>query len=220
MPMPKLMDLTGQRFGRWTVIDRAPDRRRGYPEWNCVCDCGGRGAVRANILRTGQSRSCGCLNREDKRRVCLARNTTHGMSKTPTYDTWQNMITRCHNPAATAYYKYGAKGVTVCDRWRESFEAFLADVGTRPGRAHTIDRIDNARGYEPGNCHWATMKAQQNNRTNNHRLTLGSETLTVAQWAARIGRCTTTIRNRLALGWPMEKVLSPARHGRSHRALS
>lgn len=176
--------------------------------------------VRANILRSGASRSCGCLNREDKRRVCLARNTTHGMSKSPTYDTWQNMIARCHNPAATAYYKYGAKGVTVCDRWRESFEAFLADVGVRPGRAYTIDRIDNARGYEPGNCRWVTMKAQQNNRTNNHVLTHGDVTLTLAQWSARLGIDPGTIRNRLNLGWPVEKVLSPTRHGRSGRPLA
>lgn len=213
------MDLTGQRFGRWTVIDRAPDRRRGYPEWNCVCECGGRKAVRANILRNGSSRSCGCLNREDKRRICLARNTTHGKSGTPTYRSWQSMILRCHSPGATAYPKYGAKGVTVCERWRESFSAFLTDMGERPSLAHTIDREDNSRGYEPGNCRWLTMKGQQNNRTNNNRITLGGETLTLMQWSERLGIDRHTLRNRQRLGWPVEKILSPARHGRGHHPL-
>lgn len=206
--------MTGRRFGRWTVQSRAEDYRRGIPQWLCRCDCGASRVVRAGILTSGASRSCGCLNREDKRRVCLERNATHGMSKTPTYDTWSNMVTRCHNPRATAYFKYGAKGVTVCDRWRESFAAFFADMGERPSRTHTIDRIDNARGYEPGNCRWATQREQQNNRTNNARFTLAGETLPIREWAARLGISCNTIRNRLNAGLPIEKVLTASKWGR------
>ena len=167
--MPAFRDLTTQRFGRWTVLSRANDYLPGNPQWLCRCECGQEKIVRGSILRAGKSKSCGCLNSELRRAQCIARNTSHGLSKSPTYDTWVNVLQRCENPKASAFHKYGAKGVTVCERWH-TFENFLADMGERPGRL-TIDRIDNTKGYEPGNCRWATQKEQQNNRSNSrHRL--------------------------------------------------
>lgn len=217
--MPQFQDLSGQRFGRWTVLSRAQDYRRGIPQWLCRCDCGETGVVRAGILKAGTSRSCGCFNRDDKRRICLARNTTHGMSKSPTHRAWVSMIARCHSPGASGFHKYGARGVTVCDRWRGSFEAFLADMGKCPP-GMTLDRIDNAIGYAPGNCRWATQREQQNNRTNNRRITLGDTTLTLAQWSERVGVGRHTIDRRLSRGWPIEKALSPVVHGRSGRPIA
>lgn len=169
-------------------------------------------------MRAGGSRSCGCLNVDVHRAMCVDRNTTHGQSKTRTYAVWFNMISRCHNPNARGYHKYGAKGVNVCRRWRDSYENFLADMGTIPD-GMTIDRIKNERGYEPGNCRWATQKTQQNNRTNNRVIEFNGERLTVMQWSERLGIGRHTIVNRLRLGWPIEKVLSPVKHGRSGKPL-
>lgn len=156
--MPNFIDLTGQRFGRWTVLSRAEDYRRGIPQWSCRCDCGKAGVVRANILKAGESKSCGCLNREMKR------NYSHGLSQTRTYEAWKHMIQRCTNPHAKHFSYYGGRGITVCERWLSSFENFLADMGERPPGL-TLDRYpDNDGNYEPDNCRWATWTQQAANR--------------------------------------------------------
>lgn len=171
--MPSLIDLTNRRFGRWIVLRRSGTKR--YPSgarqplYLCHCDCGTEKEVAASILRDGSSKSCGCLNADVRREMCIARNTKHGHAangKSYTYTTWLNMISRCHNPNGSGYYKYGARGIAVCDRWRNSFENFLADMGEKPYKEASIERINPFKGYEPSNCAWIHVSDQQNRKTN------------------------------------------------------
>lgn len=155
------LDLSGQRFGRLTVVART-DRRPGA-WWRCVCDCGGEKVTRASLLRNGETQSCGCLQKE---RTSEA-SKTHGHAprgkKGPTYVSWRNALARCNNPLWHAYHLYGGRGITICERWASSFANFLADMGERPP-GHTLDRLDPDGNYEPGNCRWATPKQQAQNR--------------------------------------------------------
>ena len=169
--MTRIVDLVGQRFGRLTVLDRA-DTGGCRVRWSCVCSCGISVIVQGNHLRSGATTSCGCaLSAAAQRRVRehgLPDNTRHGHgssragTRTTTYVVWMNMIQRTTNPRNPAWRDYGGRGITVCKRWRD-FAAFLADMGERPDGL-TLDRIDNDRGYEPGNCRWATWSEQRRNQ--------------------------------------------------------
>lgn len=206
--MPAFIDLTGTRFGRWYVLSRAENNRHKQPRWNCLCDCGNEKAVIGGALASGASRSCGCLNIDVHRATCIKRNTTHGLTKTPEHDTWVNIRQRCENPKCLTYAKYGAKGISVCERW-QSFENFLADMGKKPTPKHTIDRFPNNSGnYEPGNCRWATQAQQQVNRRNNVFVSYNGETLVIPEWSRRTGVAIETIRQRIKKGWPLEKVFA------------
>jgi hypothetical protein len=157
----------GGSFGRWTVIAPAPRDLRGRA-WLCRCQCGAYGNVKGGHLACGATKSCGCLAAD------LAR--THGCSgptgkRTAEYKTWHQMIQRCTNPRSGAYQDYGGRGIQVCDRWRWSFQAFFADMGTKTSPQHSIDRIDVNGNYEPGNCRWAT-RAQQARNTRRTKLNM------------------------------------------------
>lgn len=193
-------DITGQTFNYWTVVSRA-GTKGGKAAWNCLCKCGALGVVFGNELRSGHSKSCGCYQKE----VASETNSTHGMRHTKEYAAWCAMWTRCTNPNAINYANYGGRGVQVCDRWK-SFENFYADMGASNGL--TLDRIDPDENYEPSNCRWATRKAQNNNRRNNHMIDYYGFNMTAAQWSDHTGIGESTIRRRLRLGWSVEKTLT------------
>ena len=195
----KPVELAGRRLGRWTVIARVGSTAGKRSAWLCRCDCGTEKVVGSNALRggpSGRSRSCGCLRAERMSRM----TRTHGQTHSPTHRSWSSMVVRCTNPNVRGYDAYGGRGIRVCDRWR-SFANFLADMGERP-RGTTLDRIDVNGHYEPGNVRWATRKVNCRNRRSNVRITIGSETLTLAEWCERNGVPRDTARKRIEAGWP------------------
>jgi len=200
------IDLSGQRFGRLAVLSRGPNIRK-ESGWNCMCDCGRATFVRGYNLRQGLTKSCGCYNREVTTALRKSEKT-HGMSSSPIYRSWRSMIDRCENPRSPDYKRYGGRGISVCRRWRKSFENFYADMGDRPSNK-TIDRLDLDKGYEPANCRWATRKEQANNKRSCVLICCFGRTQNVAQWAEELGVSHSTILNRLRRGWPPERILRP-----------
>lgn len=164
------MNLIGRTFGRLLVLSESAPRRTPVTVirmFCCRCECGNHRIVQGRDLTSGKTRSCTCLSREITSAVRRVHGHSNGLGPrkpTRTYTSWQSMKERCYNPDATSWRWYGAKGVRICDRWRFSFENFLADLGERP-EGMSLDRIDNEHGYEPGNCRWATPLQQTRNRS-------------------------------------------------------
>lgn len=154
--MPAFKDITGQRFGRLVAVSRYGINRSRAITWLCKCDCGREHIVNGKALKSGRSRSCGCLPTNPKQ---------HGWVNTTIYNSWRGMIKRCYQTTDKDYKNYGARGITVCDRWKSSFADFLKDMGPRP-KGRTLDRINLNGNYELSNCRWATFKQQANNRRN------------------------------------------------------
>lgn len=198
----RFVDLSGKRYGK-LLVRYYVGKRGGQPYWLCQCDCGQYTVVYAGSLRRGATNSCGCLAQE-----CAKSRGTHRMTGTAEYCTWTRIIQRCTDTKYHGYHKYGGRGISICGRWRQSFEAFLEDIGPRPTPKHSIDRIDNDGNYEPGNCRWATAREQANNRRTNRLLTVDGETWTVAQWAERTGLPDHVIRTRLHRGWTPRRAIT------------
>jgi hypothetical protein len=175
--------------------------------WRCQCDCGAQKDVLGSALRAGTV-SCGCRAREARQ---LGPVVTHGATRhyrqTPEYAVWHQMVLRCVKPSHRSYARYGARGITVCDRWRHDYAAFLADMGPRPSVQHSIDRLNNDGPYAPENCRWATAREQQNNRRNNHRLTCDGETKTLTEWSRAIGCSYERLRGLVRRGWSDEQAI-------------
>lgn len=216
----KAIDLTGRVFGRLTVVARHSENTPGgQARWVCQCSCGGSSVSRGLALRSGKTNSCGCLRAESIAGVGRTVNRRHGMRHSPLYAVWRGMVVRCEQVGSPQFHRYGGRGITICEAWR-SFQNFYNDFGcTRPGPTHSIDRIDNDKGYEPGNVRWATPSIQQNNRSDNRRIEHNGESLTMAQWGRRLGVTKSTIRHRLLRGWPHDLIvtLPPNPHQRVMR---
>lgn len=174
--MSERINMVGWRFGRLTVIGFDGLDNRGAALWRCRCDCGTERTIRGGRLRSGTSKSCGCLRKELM--------TTHGGTNTRLYNIWEAMRGRCNNPNNKCYKDYGGRGITVCDEWKSDFTAFR-DWALQHGYQDdlSIDRIDNDKGYTPENCRWATAEQQSNNRRNNIVAEIDGQKKTIGQWA-------------------------------------
>lgn len=170
-------NLIGRRFGKLTVVSWAHNSR-----WLCLCDCGGQSKVLTANLNRGNTSSCGCV----RNIASSKRATTHGLSNTRAYKTWLSVRRRCFETTNAAYKDYGAKGIGMDDEWAISAASFIRDVGQPPSGNYTLDRIDNAKGYFPGNVRWATPTEQANNKTNNRLVVFRGKTYTLAQLARDI----------------------------------
>lgn len=200
-------DLTGKRFGRWTVLAPAQRRNRAM-FWECQCDCGTVRDVKENSLTHGKSHSCGCLMRD----TLIMRETTHGQSKTRLYKIWKGMRKRCNNSNDTVYKFYGGRGIVVCDEWND-FEAFYKwsyENGyddTAKGHECSIDRINSNGPYSPDNCRWVDNNTQHTNTRRNRYITIDGETHILRDWSNISGVSVPTIIRRLQCGWDTKDAI-------------
>ncbi len=179
----------GEKFHRLVALSAAGSVR-GARMWLCRCDCGTELLVKGSSLLSGNTKSCGCYAREVTARI----KYTDGKSQIPEARIWRAMINRCHSPTSPSFWYYGARGITVCDDWRATFAAFYRDMGPRP-EGMTLERIDNDRGYEPGNCKWATRYDQMQNTRRTRRVTLRGDPISVREAERCLGLNITTIHN-------------------------
>lgn len=205
------VNLLGEVFGCLRVVG-GPYRKGRCTWWVCACNCGREVRVRGHSLQSGDTKSCGCFA---KAQTAL-RSTTHGMSKTAIYRTWRCMLSRCYYVKDKCYNIYGGRGVVVCNRWKDSFENFYADMGDRPSNRHSLDRIDSNGNYCPENCRWATPIEQANNRRNTIRVCIDGVSKSLVDWAEFYGTRLDTIITRIHRGWPLEEAVC----GRSRKKRS
>jgi hypothetical protein len=203
------IDRVGVRYGRLLVT--GPAHKSGYQQyWFCRCDCGIEKAVQGGNLVSGHVQSCGCLVKERM----AEQNKIHGQSRsrdgrpTLTYNSWHSMKQRCRDPNHDNWDEYGGRGITVCDRWLNSFENFLTDMGERPSSAYTLDRIKGSEGYEPGNVRWATAKEQQQNLRSNRIISFNGVAMNVTDAALAAGLPRNAVFKRLEAGWTEQRALT------------
>ena len=201
------MKKPGSVFGSLTVLD-TPEELSARRRVLCRCVCGSPVEVYETNLHSKRGWACACSSREALR----AANTTHGLNGSAEHRVWSGMKNRCENPRNRSFPGYGGRGITVCERWQD-FANFLVDMGERPSPRHTIERKDNERGYEPGNCCWATPERQANNKRNNRVIEHAGRAMTMAAWAREIGLSADALERRLnLLKWPIKKAIeTPAR---------
>lgn len=207
--MSRVIDIQGKTFGRLRVIEQDMSASSHEAKWLCECTCGKRISTYGSGLRSGNTRSCGCLRKE------IASNNfrTHGKSKERLYNAWLMMTQRTTNPKNDAYHNYGGKGIKVCEAWRdyETFRSWAYSTGydeNAPHQGCTIERIDNDGDYTPENCRWIPMSEQSRNTCRNRMLTFEGETRILNDWAKKTGIPSGSIRRRLKDGWTVEKALT------------
>ncbi len=191
----KPIDISFQKFGKLQTSDKFEIKKKAF--WFCLCDCGNMVYVCGHKLRSGKTKSCGCLNKK-----------LNGYSKTPTYRSYKAMLQRCYDSSVKHYQRYGAKGIEVCERWKISFFNFLEDMGERP-QNHTLDRINAKLGYHPENCRWATQEMQTKNISKGNFLEYNGEIRRLTDLARQYNISWSTLRKRIFnLKWPLEKALT------------
>jgi hypothetical protein len=200
--VPSRIELTGQRFGRLEVKSY-DGLRNAKAYWRCVCECGAEVFVRGELLRNGNTASCGCYRAE----FVSESKRKHGMVGTPEYNAYSSMLGRCFNKNNHKFPHYGGRGIKVCDRWRKSFVNFYADMGSRPDGC-SLDRIDVNRHYEPNNCRWATITQQAQNTTSNINITYQGRKKCLTQWAREYEVPMGTAYKRFHRGLPFEQVFA------------
>lgn len=215
VPLPtrkRFIDISDQTFGSIKVLgfageDRTTKQVRNL--WWCRCGCGNVFKTRGDHLKSGNTTNCGCVRRISVGNACRTHGHCINRLNTAEYRIWSAIIQRCECVTHRAYEYYGGRGIVMCARWRESFEAFFSDMGSRPSKDHSIDRKDNSGNYEPGNCHWATRLQQMQNTRHNHFITFQGTTLCVTEWARRIGMRPETLFSRLSKSkWSVERSLT------------
>lgn len=205
--MCKVKDITGKKFHRLTAIKRVGSNKEGRAIWLCKCDCGKEIVVSGVLLRNGAVKSCGCLQLEKLAKAVKK----HGLTNHRLYNIYTHIKQRCNNPNCKQYIWYGAKGIKIYSEWNKNFETFYEwSINNGYQDDLTIDRIDVNGNYEPANCRWVDMKVQQNNRGNNHNVTINGVKHTLSEWARINNISIHTIRNRLARKWSdIEAVSTP-----------
>lgn len=194
-------DIAGKKFGRITAL-RFKDVHFRNARWVCKCECGSVKVVYGCHLRSGKVVSCGCFQRER----AYETNKTHGCTHDLEYGIWKTMKARCCNPKTKSFANYGGRGIMVCDRWMNSFENFISDMGTRPSRKHSVERKNNNGNYDPSNCVWATQKEQSNNTRSNRILEFNGRRQNMNQWINETGK--KAIACRIWRGWSAERAIS------------
>ena len=208
--MGKFIDLTGQKFGKLTVVKRIENyiQPNGSikTQWLCKCECGNETIVKSDMLKSGNTRSCGCIKNNN---IKNGIHSTHKLSHTRIYNLYMGIKARCYNSNEPAYKNYGGRGIKMCKEWFDDFMSFYnwaTDSGYKDNL--TIDRIDVNGNYEPSNCRWVDMKIQQNNRSNNHRIKYNGETKTLMEWSKDFGVNYKTLHKRVSDGWNIEDALT------------
>jgi hypothetical protein len=208
--LPSERDVSiGAQFSRLTVIADLPRAPRKNRRVTVRCICGTtRDVFVANLIR-GVTRSCGCLAKERT----VQTFTTHGNTLHPLFSTWRSMLRRCYDPSSESYAGYGGRGISVCDRWANDFKAFALDMGDRPFRGASIDRIDNDGPYSPENCRWAAPGQQARNTRRNVRIETPNGQMCLQDAARHFGLTFKTLQNRVQRGWPADRLLDPIQVG-------
>lgn len=203
--MTRAVDITGRTFGRLRVV-RRDQKANGRDPWACVCSCGVTKTIEGGSLRRGLTQSCGCLQRERT----AAAHLEHGRSETREYRIWTGMVQRCTNPSASNFERYGGRGIRVAEEWvgPGGFERFFSSIGPSPSGTHSIERINNARGYEPGNVQWSTARDQARNTRRNRIVVYMGAARCVAEWSDILSLPRAVIYSRLDRGWSPERALS------------
>lgn len=196
---PSFIDLTGHKFGRLTVKGFSHSKNR-KTYWHCQCECKNLIISRGDQIKSGITKSCGCYMKEVTQQLGYLRKK-HGHSRSIEYDIWCHIIKRCEDENYCQYHHYGGRGITICEDWRKDFMSFFNHVGPRPSQKHSIDRIDNSLGYQPGNVHWATASEQARNRRTNVLVTYNEQTKCLTEWADITGINFRTLLHRKNKGW-------------------
>lgn len=189
--MPNFKDLTGGKFGRWTVLERCGHKGKSIA-WKVICECGKESLLTGGSLTSGNSKSCGCLNDERIKKL----NFKHG-ERNRLYSIWKNMRKRCNNPNNPAFNNYGGRGIEVCEEWNDYLKFKKWAISNGYNSDLTLDRIDNDKGYSPYNCRWATRKEQNRNKRNSRLITHNGVTRTCAEWSEITGIPYQTLQGRI-----------------------